>query len=124
MNLQSKITITLRAEGPGPDLAIRLRRFLKWSLRQAGLRCIQIAEVESPTTPIPGDGKANLGVVSEKMTFARPSLRTLLRASLRRRAGIALLHRVTAVRRLVRTCGTFPIGRKFSRAGKIRQKWI
>ena len=69
MNLQSQITVTLRAEGPGPELPIRLRRFLKWSLRQAGLRCVQIGEVQDPTLPVAARGMANLGAPSPRPTF-------------------------------------------------------
>ena len=72
MDLKSKITITLAAEGPGEDLPIRLRKFLKWSLRQAGLRCVAIAEVDDPTRPIADTGKALPGDAGLGTTQSTP----------------------------------------------------
>jgi hypothetical protein len=39
--------VTLEAEGAGPPLPIRLRRFLKGALRGYGLRCTSITEADS-----------------------------------------------------------------------------
>jgi hypothetical protein len=36
--------VVLRAEGAGPPVAIRLRRWLKTALRAHGLRCVRIVE--------------------------------------------------------------------------------
>lgn len=50
--------IVVRAEGPGPAAAIRLRRFLKCALRSFGLRCLGIRQIPQipPTPPPPPDG--------------------------------------------------------------------
>jgi len=44
-----KFVITVRAEGPGPPVPIRLRRLLKTMLRAYGVRCVSIR----PETPDP-----------------------------------------------------------------------
>ena len=61
--------IILKAEGAGPPVAIRLRRFLKGALRNYGLRCVQIGEVQDPTMPVAARGMANLGAPSPRPTF-------------------------------------------------------
>lgn len=55
MKNTDRIDVSLRAEGPGPDIAIRLRRFLKGALRGYGLRCTAIAAVEAQDVT-PGHG--------------------------------------------------------------------
>lgn len=49
-----QVLLTLRAEGPGPPPAIRLRRALKCLLRSFGLRCVSIEE----SRPAPKSGAA------------------------------------------------------------------
>ncbi len=41
-------TLTLRAEGDGPPVEIRVRRVLKWLLRSFGLRCVRVSEERQP----------------------------------------------------------------------------
>jgi hypothetical protein len=38
------VNITVRCEGPGAPLDIRLRRALKWLLRTHGLRAVRVSE--------------------------------------------------------------------------------
>lgn len=49
-----EILVRLRAEGPGPDAAVRLRRWLKQALRTAGLRAVSVEP--SPPPPPRNDG--------------------------------------------------------------------
>ena len=46
-----KFVITVRCEGPGPPVPIRLRRLLKTMLRSYGVRCIRIAPERPPDPP-------------------------------------------------------------------------
>jgi hypothetical protein len=44
------VAVILRCEGPGPELSIRLRRFLKMALRAHRLRCVRVQDViDTPT---------------------------------------------------------------------------
>ncbi len=52
-NTGDMVQVTLRAEGPGPDLSQRLRLALKHLLRTHGLRAVAIEDV--PTRAV-GDG--------------------------------------------------------------------
>lgn len=42
---QARYILELRAEGPGPEGIIRLRRLLKCALRAFGLRCVDVREL-------------------------------------------------------------------------------
>ena len=44
--------VSVRATGPGPPAATRLRRFLKCALRAFGLRWVAVEVVDAPA-PIP-----------------------------------------------------------------------
>ena len=70
-----RFEIVLKAEGQGPPVEVRLRRWLKASLRGYGLRCVTVKVVEDSAMPIPGEGKAISGVASPRTTFdpSRPS---------------------------------------------------
>lgn len=52
-------TISLRAEGPGPPVEVRVRRALKWLLRSFGLRCTSVSAAK-PATGSP-NGTSGLG---------------------------------------------------------------
>jgi hypothetical protein len=43
-----RFLVELRAEGPGPPAAVRLRRWLKAALRQHGLRCVSVRQAAGP----------------------------------------------------------------------------
>ena len=58
MNNTDQFEIVLKAEGQGPPVEIRLRRWLKAALRGYGLRCLTIRVVEDHTMPDAARGKA------------------------------------------------------------------
>jgi len=45
------VQVSLKAEGPGPPVAIRLRRWLKAALRGYGLRCTAVDVVVKDSAP-------------------------------------------------------------------------
>lgn len=50
-NEPERVRVTLQADGPGPPVEVRLRRWLKAALRAWGLRCVRVepADVERDT---------------------------------------------------------------------------
>lgn len=46
-----EVRLRLKAVGQGPPPAIRLRRLLKYALRNCGLRCLEIERARPPMTP-------------------------------------------------------------------------
>lgn len=43
--------LIVRAEGKGPPVPVRLRRFVKWLLRGFGVRVLSIEEVKPAVAP-------------------------------------------------------------------------
>ena len=64
-----RFEIILRAEGAGPPVAIRLRRWLKAALRGYSLRCVSVRLIEDPVMPIAGRRQAITGVAALGTTF-------------------------------------------------------
>jgi hypothetical protein len=48
-------SVDLRAEGQGPPVEIRLRRFLKCALRSFGLRAVEVRQTQPQTPDVPQD---------------------------------------------------------------------
>jgi hypothetical protein len=46
---ETLLRVTLRAEGPGPPVPLRWRRFLKSCLRGYGLRCTKLEFIDVPS---------------------------------------------------------------------------
>jgi hypothetical protein len=46
---ETLLRVTLKAEGEGPPVALRWRRFLKAALRSYGLRCTRLEFLDLPT---------------------------------------------------------------------------
>ena len=58
MQNTDRFEIVLKAEGAGPPVEIRLRRWLKAALRGYSLRCVSVRLIQDPTMPDAATGKA------------------------------------------------------------------
>jgi hypothetical protein len=50
---ESRWRLTFRPEGDGPETAIRIKKLLKIALRSCGLRCTDVAAVDSDSEIAP-----------------------------------------------------------------------
>jgi hypothetical protein len=70
---QPEFLVALRAEGEGPPAVIRLRRWLKASLRGYGLRCVRAEEIPAgaPSAQTGEVPDANPGALPDEPAVAQ-----------------------------------------------------